>query len=208
MTLCSPVCSSKHGVLLKCLNRSSSFLAKRLPLTQPTVWNTHTHTHTTVLLLFWNLFGTNRVSRYQKGKTRQVKTNLGLLEQEIVSGSGICWAICKVRTSSQTTTPTSHHSVSMVSNQWRKQFLLQQQKFNKYTTVKNCFSKNKTIKKTSTNDKGKTLLASHTLGLFSEQTSPARDASVSGLNVYSARTADSTAATSSRQTSTHTPVDL
>jgi len=36
-----------------------------------------------------------RVSRYQKGKTKKVKTNLDLLEQEIVSGSGICWAICK-----------------------------------------------------------------------------------------------------------------
>jgi len=35
------------------------------------------------------------VSRYQKGKTRKVKTNLDLLEQEIVSGSGICWARCK-----------------------------------------------------------------------------------------------------------------
>jgi len=34
--------------------------------------------------------GTTRVSRYQKGKT-----NLDLLEQEIVSGSGIRWAICK-----------------------------------------------------------------------------------------------------------------
>ena len=55
-----------------------------------------THTaHTTVLLLFWNYVRTPRVSRYQKGKTRKVKTNLDLLEQEIVSGSGICWAICK-----------------------------------------------------------------------------------------------------------------
>jgi len=36
--------------------------------------------------------GTIRVSRYQKGKTRTVKTNLDLLEQEIVGGSGICWA--------------------------------------------------------------------------------------------------------------------
>jgi len=51
--------------------------------------------HTAVLLLFWNLSGTTRVSRYQKGKTRKVKTNLDLLEQEIVSGSGICWAICQ-----------------------------------------------------------------------------------------------------------------
>jgi len=39
--------------------------------------------------------GTTRVSRYQKGKTRKIKTNLDLLEQEIVSCSGICWAICK-----------------------------------------------------------------------------------------------------------------
>jgi len=54
----------------------------------------HTHTHTTVLVLFWNLSGTTRVSRYQKGKTRKVKTNLDLLEQELVSGSGICWIIC------------------------------------------------------------------------------------------------------------------
>ena len=57
--------------------------------------DTHTHTHTTVLLLLWNMSGTTWVSRYQKGKTREVKTNLDLLEQEIVSGSGICWAICK-----------------------------------------------------------------------------------------------------------------
>jgi len=39
--------------------------------------------------------GSTRVSRYQKGKTKKVKTNLDLLEQEIVSGNGICWAICK-----------------------------------------------------------------------------------------------------------------
>jgi len=53
--------------------------------------------------------GTTRVSRYQqKGKTRKVKTNVDLLEQKIVSGSGISWDIC---ISSQTTTPTSHHSV-------------------------------------------------------------------------------------------------
>jgi len=36
------------------------------------------------------LSGTTRVSRYQKGKT-----SLDLLKQEIVSGSGIDWAICK-----------------------------------------------------------------------------------------------------------------
>ena len=57
--------------------------------------HTHTHTHKAVLLLFWDMSGITRVSRYQIGKTRKVKTNLDLLEQEIVSGSGICWAICK-----------------------------------------------------------------------------------------------------------------
>jgi len=50
----------------------------------------HTHTHTTILRLSWILSGTTRVSWHQKGKT-----NLDLLEQEIVSGSGISWAICK-----------------------------------------------------------------------------------------------------------------
>ena len=56
--------------------------------------HTHTNTHTYIVLLFWNLSGTTRVSRYQKGENRKVKTNLDLLEQETVSGSGICWAIC------------------------------------------------------------------------------------------------------------------
>jgi len=39
--------------------------------------------------------GTTRVSRNQKGKTKKVITNLDLLEEEIVSGSGTSWAICK-----------------------------------------------------------------------------------------------------------------
>jgi len=47
--------------------------------------HTHTHTDTTILLLFWSMSGTTQVSRYQKGKTRKVKTNLDLLEQEILS---------------------------------------------------------------------------------------------------------------------------
>jgi len=45
----------------------------------------YAHTHTIVLLLFWNLSGTTRVSRYQKAKTRKGKTNLDLLEQETVA---------------------------------------------------------------------------------------------------------------------------
>ena len=58
--------------------------------------HTHTHTHnTTVLLLVCNMSGSTRVNRYQKGKIKKVKTNLDLLEQEIVSGSGISWAICR-----------------------------------------------------------------------------------------------------------------
>ena len=35
------------------------------------------------------------MNRYKKGKTRKGETNLDLLEEEIVSGSGICWAICR-----------------------------------------------------------------------------------------------------------------
>jgi len=39
--------------------------------------------YTTIILqLFWNLYGTTRVSWHQKGKT-----NLDLLEQKIVSGN-------------------------------------------------------------------------------------------------------------------------
>jgi len=39
--------------------------------------------------------GTTRVREYQKGKTRKVKTNLDLLEQETVSGRSLSWATCK-----------------------------------------------------------------------------------------------------------------
>ena len=53
------------------------------------------------------LFGTTQVSRYQKGKT-----NLDLLEQETVSGSGISWAKCKsAPCSRQTTMPAPNYSV-------------------------------------------------------------------------------------------------
>jgi len=47
------------------------------------------------------------VSWYQKGKTNQ-----DLLEQEIVSSSGISWAICKAAPCPrQITMPEPHHSV-------------------------------------------------------------------------------------------------
>ena len=63
-------------------------------------WYTHTHT-------FNGPFsGTTLVSLYQKGKT-----NLDLLKQETVSGSGISWAICKsAHRSRQITMPAHHHS--------------------------------------------------------------------------------------------------
>ena len=58
--------------------------------------NRRAHTHTpTILRPFWILSRTARVSQHQKGKTRKVKTNLDLLEQDMVSGSGISWAISK-----------------------------------------------------------------------------------------------------------------
>jgi len=53
------------------------------------------------------LSGTTRVSQYQKSNT-----NLDLLEQETVSGSGISWAICKsAHCSRQITMSVPHHSV-------------------------------------------------------------------------------------------------
>ena len=52
------------------------------------------HTHNR-FWLYWILSGTTRVNLYQKGKSQEGKTNMDLLEQEIVSGSGIRWAKCK-----------------------------------------------------------------------------------------------------------------
>jgi len=49
----------------------------------------------------------NKMSQYQNGKT-----NLDLLEQKMVSGSGISGAICKsAPRPRQITTPASHHSL-------------------------------------------------------------------------------------------------
>jgi len=70
------------------------------------VSNTHTHNHFTALLEYVRDHPGEQVPERQNQET-----NLDLLEQEIVSGSGIYWAICEVCTSSQTTMPTSHHSV-------------------------------------------------------------------------------------------------
>jgi len=60
-----------------------------------------------LLMAPWTLSETTRVSWYQKGKT-----NLDLLKQELLSGSGISWAMCKsAPCPSQVTTPITHHSV-------------------------------------------------------------------------------------------------
>jgi len=75
-----------------------------LPATQPTASRHWRHFQLSVtdiksevtalllllLLLLQLFYGCTQVSRYQKGKT-----NLDLLEQEIVSGRGIRWDICK-----------------------------------------------------------------------------------------------------------------
>jgi len=62
----------------------------------------YTHTHP----FDCPLSGTTRVSWYQKGKT-----NLDLLKQETVSGSGISWVMCKsAPRSRQITTPASHQA--------------------------------------------------------------------------------------------------
>jgi len=82
------VCSAAYASLTNHLHNGHQDILWNFQTQQ--CWLKTTHTHTIVLLLFWNLSGTTRVSRYQKGKNQKGKTNLDLLEQEIVSGSGIC----------------------------------------------------------------------------------------------------------------------
>jgi len=69
------------------------------------------HTHTTVLLLFWNLSGTIRVSRYQKGKNQEGKNQSGFTGARNSEWQWHLLGHMQVCTSSQTTTPTSHNSV-------------------------------------------------------------------------------------------------
>jgi len=69
-----------------------------------TFWTVVTSTTTTTTTILWlSGFcpGLPGWASYQKGKT-----NLDLLEQEIVSGSGISWAICtSPQTDNHTSTP-------------------------------------------------------------------------------------------------------
>ena len=53
--------------------------------------------------------GTTRVSRYQEGKT-----NLDLLEQETVSGSGIGWAIYANFHLAQADNHARHHPTTQI----------------------------------------------------------------------------------------------
>ena len=65
---------------------------------------TYIHTYARLMALFPGLPGW--------ASTRKVKPIWILLKQEIVSGSGISWAICQsAPRSRQTTTPAPHHSV-------------------------------------------------------------------------------------------------
>jgi len=66
--------------------------------------HTHTHNHFTSVLDF--------VLDYPGEPAPERETNLDLLEQEIVNGSGIIWTICKPAPwPRHITMPTSHHSV-------------------------------------------------------------------------------------------------
>jgi len=79
------------------------------------------HTHHTVykcsctvrpLRSFNGFFQDNLGKSAPEKQNHSGKTNLYLLEQEIVSGSGISWAICKsAPRSRQITMPAPHHSV-------------------------------------------------------------------------------------------------
>ena len=81
------------------------WLQKRLVKQKLKVVVLHTHTHTH--LFNGPLFGTTQVNRYQKVKPIWI-----LLKQETVSGSGICWAMCKsAPRAREISTPAPHHSV-------------------------------------------------------------------------------------------------
>jgi len=68
--------------------------------------SSHTHTHNRFTALL------DSVRDYPDDWHQNGKTNLDLLEQEIVSGSGISLAICKSAPwPRHITTPVSHHSV-------------------------------------------------------------------------------------------------
>ena len=69
-----------HSLSLASINPDWFYLSGRLV-------HTHTHNRFTALLEFVRDHPGEQVP---EGKTRKVKTNLDLLEQEIVSGSGIC----------------------------------------------------------------------------------------------------------------------
>jgi len=67
-------------------------------------WN---YNYITNVLRLWTLSRTTLLSWYKEGKT-----NPDLIEQEIVSGNGITWAICKSAPHPrQITMPESHQSV-------------------------------------------------------------------------------------------------
>ena len=102
---------------------------------------THTHTHTQPF--YWHLSGTTRVSRYQKGITRKVKASLDLLEQEIVSGSGICWAICK--SAPHPREPRQHPTTQFFTGQMP--FLTPNQQ--RQSTEGNCLNRNDAYKATT-----------------------------------------------------------
>jgi len=89
-------------------NFAKSFISNKQLALKATdaFWLMYTHTHTHTHPFNSPLSGTTQVSRYQKGKT-----NLDLLEQETVSGSGISGAVCKsAPCSRQITMPAPHHS--------------------------------------------------------------------------------------------------
>ena len=83
-----PLLLNKHWHPLRIIKQSQSYLLN-YPTTTATATTTATHyyNHFTAL---WILSRTTWVIRHQKDKT-----HLDLLEQEIVSGSGISWAICR-----------------------------------------------------------------------------------------------------------------
>jgi len=93
--------SSASIISIAAISKLTKYLYQQLPCH---LFTFHSHYYYNYFTASWTLSGTTQLSRYQKGKT-----NLDLLEQEIVSDNGISWAICKsVPHPTQVTMPASH----------------------------------------------------------------------------------------------------
>ena len=93
---------------------------------------THAHTHTQSFYCYSGFCpGPPGWAGTRKAKP-EGKTNLDLLEQEIVSGSGICWAICKFAAQ-----PTASKHWRQLKEHYLNQYQCKSAEFNQFNYKQN-----------------------------------------------------------------------